>query len=131
MKVAIVPKSQLGNDWTAEAHLGNDESVSEGKPMSSTVETCWTEGCDKPRSDERNGYWCTEHHDERRARITKLMSELKHDSQGNPRKSPDTRCLGLTGAGKQCSRNGRPTASGGYRCKSHLGAERYDQRISA
>ena len=100
-----------------------------------TLEKCWTEGCDKPQSTERIGYWCTEHHDERRERITRLMSELKHDSQGNPRqatvKPAKSRCLGLTGKGIQCSRTGQLTASGGYRCKSHLGAEQYDGRVAA
>jgi len=93
------------------------------------VEKCWTEGCDKPQSTERIGYWCTEHHDERRARITKLMSELANDSQGNPRKPAEPvfedlksrQCIGITGKGKRCSRKGQPTVSGGYRCSSHRG----------
>jgi len=115
MKTATVNKSDLGDDWRAEAH----------------IETCWTEGCDKPQADSRLGYWCEEHHDARRARIQAEMARIKNDSMGNPRKAPDTQCLGLTTKGTRCTRNGKPTASGGYRCKSHLGAERYDHRLSA
>lgn len=62
-----------------------------------TLEKCWTEGCDKPQSTERIGYWCTEHHDERRARITKLMSELANDSQGNPRKGAVAHLISVSG----------------------------------
>jgi len=55
--------------------------------MSATVtrEKCWKEGCEEPRSDERNGYWCTRHHDERRERITAEMAKLANDSYGIPR----------------------------------------------
>lgn len=54
------------------------------------AEKCWTKGCDQPRSDERDGYWCTRHHDERRERIMRAMSKLKNDSMGMPRQRPDT-----------------------------------------
>lgn len=94
--------------------------------------TCWSPDCEEPIASipDRVTYWCLPHDTARRRRIMEAMARLKHDSQGNPRKGADTRCMGLTGKGTRCTRNGKLTASGGYRCKSHLGAERFDRRVA-
>lgn len=131
------PKAAPDYEGLAKAARGIAQAENLSKAMATVAnaatdlaELCWTPGCDKPQSTERIGYWCTEHHDERRARIKAEMERIANDSQGNPRKAPDTRCLGITAKGTQCTRNGQPTASGGYRCKTHLGAERFDRRVA-
>lgn len=64
--------------------------------MSTTTrEACWTEGCDEPQSDERLGYWCTRHHDERRERITRHMASIQNDSMGNPRTPAGTHDISI------------------------------------
>lgn len=97
-----------------------------------TREKCWTKGCEEPRSDERNGYWCTRHHDERRERITRGMAQIANDSMGIPRnhggtgekyvapESPGHRCIGITKIGERCKRTGNlEPDGGGFRCRTH------------
>lgn len=54
-------------------------------PRPPVTEKCWKEGCEEPRSDERNGYWCTRHHDERREKIKAEMARLADELDGIPR----------------------------------------------
>lgn len=67
----------------AARRIAQAESVQKAERV--LAEKCWTEGCTEPRSDERNGYWCTRHHDERRERITRGMAQIANDSYGIPR----------------------------------------------
>lgn len=96
---AIVLKSELGNDWTAEAHVGHAVDVSEGTSMKLayygelshpdcneqnghvcvklTRQTCWTEGCEEQAGTLWGPYWCPDHDAMRLDRIRREMAKIQ------------------------------------------------------